>query len=340
MKAKKWTGTEMAKRRRRAQRLREYRRAESPAKRKIGELAIAREVVAAEVLQDEAVLSRTRWVTYAYMSAMACTELFCKLYLDAYRNHYAKVRDYLTAGSRIPVDHELLQNDNRQISSFWRARQRADQLGIPYEVFLEATMAWATNQKDRKQLPAPNQLYSAKALKAAQELWEQTRDTVSLFSDDWDPRLFVGDEKTSLARAQAVQLLIRRVSKSKNPEITLASYLGRGAVDETLARRLFGGCPGLVDEALRRLSDPAPESSADSSAPYVPGCFGLTSDSSAAACSGCPLARQCRNLWTLTTAELVHATGDADPLAWLKREQATKRKQRQRARERAAALAA
>ncbi|UOV09239.1 hypothetical protein MUU77_02730 [Pseudoxanthomonas sp. F37] len=335
----KWSGTSVRDRQSRASRLRSYRKHVSAARARAGEIAVVREIVRPDVLQQEARITRSAWVAYGYMTAIRRTELFCELYLDAYRTHYGQVRDYLTAARQIPVSPDLFQNDSRQINSLWRARQEADRLGMPYEVFLDATMAWAARQKNRKQLLAPNQLYSAKALAAAQARWSDSRDTFAIFADEWDARLFVGDEKCSRPRLQALRLLKHRVMMAKNPEITLANYMGRlGAIDEALARRVFHRRPGLVEDALRSLVDPLPPPKRDPPTTHIPACLGLQAHARDPACSDCTLATQCARLWDAATAELKHATGSADPQADKKRQLATERKRRQRDRERAAAL--
>lgn len=335
----KWSGRNVRDRQSRASRLRGHRKHPSMALARAGEIAVLREIVAPKVLQNEAQLMRSSWVAYAYKSALVRTELFCELYLESYRTHYGKVRDFLSAGAQIPVNSELFQNDARQINSLWRARQEADRLGMPYEVFLDATIGWAACQKNRKQLLTPNQLYGKEALAAAQKRWSETRDSYSIFTDEWDPRLFVGDEKSGLPRVQAMRLLHRRITTAKHPEIALANYMGRrSAIDDTLARRMFHKQPGLVDDALRCLPAPLPPPLRAPAAIYIPGCFGLQVHARAPVCSDCPLVAQCARLWEAATAELKHVIGSADPQADKKRQQATERKRRQRERERAAAL--
>jgi len=341
LRQQKWSTSKMRERQARASRLRSYRRSSFRAQVRLGEIAVLRELVTPKVLQNEAQLMRSSWVAYAYKSALVRTELFCELYLESYRTHYGKVRNFLSAGAQIPINSELFQNDARQINSLWRARQEADRLGMPYEVFLDATIGWAACHKNRKQLLAPNQLYGKEALAAAQKRWAETRETYSIFTDEWDARLFVGDEKSGLPRVQAIRLIHRRITTAKHPEIALANYMGRrGAIDETLARRMFHKRPGLVDDALRYLPAPLPPPLRAPAPIHVPGCFGLQVHARDPACSDCPLVTQCARLWEAATAELKHVLGSADPQADKKRQQATERKRRQRERERAAALVA
>jgi hypothetical protein len=336
---KKWSSDQVKARRALASKLRTYRKSSSALDVWIGELAIVRQSVKEEHLRDEPDLAKTRWVTYSYMSALKCTELFGELYLDAYRTWYERLKDYSTAADQRPVSAELFLNDARQINGLWRARQEADRIGMPYEMFLNATIGWGAEQKNRNHFPAPNQLYGEAQLKVAQERWQSQRDIIGLFGDDWDDRLFVGDEKAGLPRLKAMRLAYARVTTSKNPDIALANLMGRcGAIDETLARRMFQSRPGLVDKAMTQMAPLRKVRDANGLRPYVPHCLGITFDSVAQACSSCPLLTKCELLWRQTTEELERTTGSANPRATRKTQLARERQRRCRQRHRDAAM--
>jgi hypothetical protein len=337
---KKWSSDQVKARRELASKLRTYRKSSSALDVWTGELATVRQIVKEEHLCDEPELVETRWVTYSYMSALKSTELFGELYLSAYRTWYERLKDYSTAANQKPVSAELFLNDARQINGLWRARQEADRIGMPYEMFLNVVIGWGAEQKNRKHFPAPNQLYGEAQLKAAQERWASQRDIISLFDDDWDDRLFVGDEKAGLPRLKAMRLAYARVTKSKNPDVTLANLMGRcGAIDEPLARRMFHSRPGLVDRAMTQMASPRKVRDANGLRPYVPHCLGTTFDSVARACSSCPLLTKCELLWRKTTDELERTTGNGNPRATRKTQLARERQRRCRQKRRDAAMA-
>lgn len=330
----KWSPAEVAIRGARAARLRAARRAVTPSDVRSGELALVRECVSDEYLQEEPRLVEPRWLTYSYMSALQCTELFCQLYLGAWRTYYGRVRN-ITTGQRMPVDEQLFKNDLHQISGLWRARQAADRIGMPYDIFLNAVFGWAAGQKNRKRFPAPNQLYGTAQLEVARRAWEQASQTLHIFGEHWDDRLFLGDEKAGLPRQKAIRLVYQRVNRSPNPEVALANYLGRaGAIDEVLARRMFRHRAGLVDDAMRHVVASTNARTPAEPKQYVPSCLGITFDIPEPACSACSVAHLCERLWHKTSKELEGVTGSSDPRKARHREMATNRKRRSRERKR------
>lgn len=330
---KKWSSPEIMRRQERAARLRAYRRNPSPSEARAGELSLVRAVVKSEFLADEPASDSKRWPEYGYKSALQCTELFCQLYLKLYREHYSRYEDSATAQDQKPVDPELLLNDDRQINGLWRARQCADQIGMPYGLFLRVAIDWGARQRNRKEFPAPNQLYGSQQIQEACETWEKEKASTPIFTVDWDDRLFVGDTSFDPARRNALQLAIERLKKAAHPQFMLANLIGRdGAMSETIARRIFRERPEIVDEALTRAVEPT-KVRGNCVRPYVPGCFGLVNDESPV-CPSCTLREMCTKLYRKTSEHLVSTMGSEDPRTARKRKLARNRKRRQRQRER------
>lgn len=315
----------------------------TPAGRRVQELVLVREIIDPAFLAEEPSLAQSRWVQYGYMSALERTELFCRMYLETYRRHYGRFRDYNAAHEKCPVDPELFKNEPSEINSLWRARQYADEIGMRYDMFLEAVMGWATNTKGRKYFPRPNQLYGRKQLELALDQWERQKDIIPrLFAEDWDDRFFQQNPKrTDPPRWQALKMALGRLKRSSIPENVLVSLMGpEDALSEQDVRHMFRDRPELVDKAvdkaMRHDLPPLKVRSGTTFDPYLPPCLGLRHDASAEPCSQCKFALSCEKTRAMTDKLLHVKTGSSDPRADKIRKDAAERQRRKRDKDRAA----
>lgn len=309
----------------------------TPARRRVHELVLAREIIDPAFLAEEPSLSQSQWVQYGYMSALERTELFCRMYLETYRRHYERFRDYSTAHEKCPVDPELFKNEPSEINSLWRARQYADEIGMRYDMFLEAVMGWATNTKGRKYFPRPNQLYGRKQLELALDRWERQKDIIpTLFAEDWDDQFFQQNPKRDPPRMAALALAFHTLKKSTVPEYVLASLMGTmDALSSEHAKYLFRNEPELFNDAMRHIAPPLKVRASKTFDPYVPPCLGLRHDVNAEPCSQCKFALLCEKTRAMTDKRLHAKTGSSDPRAARKREQDRIRQRRKRDKDRA-----
>lgn len=311
----------------------------TPMRRRVQELVLVREIIDPAFLAAEPSLLQTQWVQYGYMSSLERTELFCRLYLEAYRRDYAKYRDCNRAHERCPVDPELFKNEPGEINSLWHARQLADEIGMRYDMFLSAVMGWATNTTGRKYFPQPNQLYGPRQLELALEKWEREKDIVPrLFAEDWDDRFFQQNPNLKdPPRWRALTMALGKLKKLSSQEDVLASLMGSyDALSEQHARYMFRDRPMLVDNAMRYVMSPTKVRSGTTFEPYLPPCLGLPHDAAADPCRQCKFSLLCEKT-RLATDKLLHAkTGSSDPRADKELSQARDRQRRKRDRDRAA----
>ncbi|MGY0619873.1 hypothetical protein [Lysobacter sp. A378] len=318
---------------------RAIRKEPSAIKRRTRELAIARKVVDSKSLEREPELTPSAWVAYGYLSALERTELFCEAYLDCYRRYYARYKDMSTAEEQQPIARELFNNEPSEINSFWNARQTADDIGMPYDKYLNEVMEWATAQKNRKKFPRPNQLYSASQVTGASDVWNEWHNTVALFEEGWDDRFFKQSGRLDPPRKRALMQAFTRMKKSTNPEIALANLLGRSdALSEEHARRIaitvFPDKPNLMEDAKHSVALPTKIRVATTFEPYLPPCLGMREDVSSGACSQCNFILQCQKARFVSNKLLLTQTGSSDPRKDKKREQDRIRQQRKRERDR------
>ena len=310
-------------------------------KRRVLELALSRKVITPTSLDRECALAQTRWVAYAYMTPLACTELFCRLYLATYRHHYAQHRNGLSADEQLPVDPELIKNDPDEISSFWHARQMADEIGMPYDMYLNVAMSWATSQRNRKHFPRPNQLYGQQQLDAAKEKWGHEKAIVTLFDEEWDDRFFKQNPVRDPPRTKALLMAFAKLKRSGSPALSLANLMGSSdALSEPeanrVATRLFPNQPEMLDDAKRHLMPPRAIRTTTAFDVYRPPCVGMRQDVTTGPCSQCNLTLFCQKARLVSDKLLQAQTGSSDPIADKKRELARDRQRRKRDKDRAA----
>lgn len=151
------------------------------------ELALNR--VSLSLLKKESTLSTTAWYDYRMMHPTLRTYLFAHYYEEAYRFMLRLHVDYKQAEGDSPRSF-LPKNDplgksasarKREIKSgvaqsfrnctmVWKARQKADELGIPYEMFCMSGMKAAIGRIWQR-TPNPSQLYSEKILEEIINRW-------------------------------------------------------------------------------------------------------------------------------------------------------------------------
>src|SRR6056297_322882 len=108
-------------------------------------------------LAREAELMVLKWPEYRFMPPMQATRLFHTEYVKAYRNHHKRTVD-LHESEKIKIGEKLdMRRPNAHLTQLWVARQRADELGMPYSHYLRFEFSFAERRK-RKHPPQPNQL--------------------------------------------------------------------------------------------------------------------------------------------------------------------------------------
>jgi hypothetical protein len=111
---------------------------------KLNEFAVERELMA------------TKWFAYRFMSPMAATHLFARLYserakLEVFIN---QDRDKKVQG----INWEKYMQREGEFTMVWRARQRADFYCVPYDSYISHSFEFAARRK-RRAAPRPSQLH-------------------------------------------------------------------------------------------------------------------------------------------------------------------------------------
>jgi hypothetical protein len=99
-----------------------------------------------------------KWFDYRFISPTEATARFRLVYQNVYRWKYSTSIDTLEAEKKTGVS---IKETPGEMTSLWRARQFADELGVTYEIFLEAAFEFCI-RRGWSRLPHMNQLYGDK----------------------------------------------------------------------------------------------------------------------------------------------------------------------------------
>jgi hypothetical protein len=284
---------------------------EDPTERYLAEAVFQRSYVSKKLLAREPTLQQTTWPEYGYMTPLERTQRFANEYVAAYRRQWTSV-DPLQAGNKQPLAGNLGRISVGELNSLWRARQAADERGMPYDVFLDALMARKLGSKKELHLPRPNQLLSDKLFHPRLR-GLPTREQIAerLFKPDWDRRFFQPREDNDPVQVAALEQLRVDVLRADSPKHRLAKYLlTRGLLSKDHAYNLFWRQQELVDEAWR-IANPRIETAVPQ-ATFKPGCFGYRNPD-LAVCMDCSTSTGCKGFKIKSAHATRRKTGSSDP---------------------------
>ncbi len=301
-------------------------------KRHVKEQHFQRTYIDKKLLAKEAKLLTARWIGHRYMTPLHSTQAFTDAYIGAYRAAWARHRDASEAPKKQPCQSSFAMNDLADMSSLWMARQKADELGIPYDLYCEIVIEQWLSGRKAKNPPLPNQLRSNKLLKAwmrGHPTWDEMRNR--LYLTDWDRRFFMEPVGDDPVHAEALRMLHADVLRAVDKPTLLARYLGAdGPLTEARAGTMFD--PNLVADAMALVAKPAQLGDAPDG--YVPGCIGSRSHEQEAPCHDCSFTKQCTALKRQATRSLNAAGSSGDPRADRRRQQNREAQRRRREKQR------
>ncbi len=112
------------------------------------------------VLMRERERAHSKWYAYRFMSPLQATVLFADLYREAFKRYIRTHRDAHDADAAQGLGTRLFGEPNRSLTEVWNARQRADELGLPYNLLFEFSFHFA-GRRTRKRAPRPGQLFDS-----------------------------------------------------------------------------------------------------------------------------------------------------------------------------------
>lgn len=285
-----------------------------------------------EVLARERELSRSKWFAYRFMSPLAATELFADLYRKGVKAYVRANRDIEEAQKAKGIADSIFSKASGSLTQLWRARQRADELCIPYDLLIDFGFHFVSRRRWNS-TPRPIQLFGTKKSDVAwpleiekylEEHLPMALDRMPILpqyqsenyrglqvQDEFREHVLKdlkerhGNWSTKIAGA-----CVRNRHLPLQNTIDLAPKSERSVTIASIRQEITLGI--LVPPERENVSDIA----------FAPACLGIISarDESAHDCQACPINRSCRSLVERAEQNLVDRFGTASPLADPRRE--------------------
>lgn len=142
-------------------------------------------------LEVEVELFRIKWFDYRFLTPLQATWQYIDIFGDVYREFYrlnfdVRASEFITVPTADKVIAGLEKSDDKirkMFPSFWRGRQVADAIGMPYRTFLNIAFEKRLSYWNRPFMPNARHLYSEMIAVAAQERWEELQ-RARLFTSD------------------------------------------------------------------------------------------------------------------------------------------------------------
>ena len=125
--------------------------------------------------EHESDLMTSKWWDYRFMHPTEATYLFAHHYKEQYRNAFNRYFDkrQIARANTLAKHYDLFKNAPGAISGVWRARQFADSICAPYDLYIR----WAIDARmrfwKRGHLPRPCQLYADLVTDQVFEQWTE-----------------------------------------------------------------------------------------------------------------------------------------------------------------------
>lgn len=148
--------------------------------------------VSSNLIDFDRDLFDTKWFDYRRMSSVQATWAYLKSYGQISKRIYARDIDrdraeHIPFASRTKLVADLekgLSSAKSKLSGYWRGRQVADALGMPYDLYIEHAMTYRMRRWSRAYLPQPQHLYHEFDVEKVQEKWEEIKQTRLILPDD------------------------------------------------------------------------------------------------------------------------------------------------------------
>ncbi|TXR50085.1 hypothetical protein [Phyllobacterium endophyticum] len=296
-------------------------------KKRLDDIVKMRTVLHPKDWKHESQLMMTRWFDYRFMSPMEATLLFGELYVQGLRRHVKRHVDVEIAETVMGIKEGAPASRARWFTSLWRARQRTDQIFVPYDLLIDFSFDFSSRRK-RFWTMLPSQLHaSAKNKKAWWAVFlESVEDQLPLrMRRVGDMPHYRIENDLSLPPQEDFRELI--ISETLHENRTMSDQLA----ERVFAKRHLTLKQGL--DLVSRITDRSEvvararssfEDGTWASAPVValeradllPSCFGIaeTIDNRLDPCRSCPLAAKCADFADRAISMTIRTAGSASPV--------------------------
>lgn len=173
-------------------------------------------------LKLESALFLGKWFDNRHLHPTQATYLFAHHYELEYKKVFKRIRDH-ERGQYVKGTKGKDCMLKKEVTGFWKGRQNADRLGIPYDIYIGSVMKFLIEDNIWQRIPRPTHLYSAKVTEFMKDKWVQMLGTeiiqpeIAHLSDD---NLFGTQCKLEIER-----YLCGCIQMRKNGHLALSRYM-------------------------------------------------------------------------------------------------------------------
>lgn len=189
------------------------------------------QIIRNDLLENDRDLFQSKWWDYRFMSPFEATMAFADAFGEAGRRIYAREFDYeraphvsMMGSAKLKLGLERNEERARRaFPAFWRARQVADVLGMPYPVYTFEILSSRMRAWQRTHLPGPNHLYNEIDVERVAARWEEIKLSRIQYADH---HAFLAQNFVSApAQVEYADYLIERATRTLDPVVTLADMV-------------------------------------------------------------------------------------------------------------------
>ncbi|RVE99711.1 hypothetical protein CN172_01045 [Sinorhizobium meliloti] len=296
------------------------------AESRLHETITAMRLVMPDVLERERELARVKWYAYRFMSPLEATRHFAELYKAGFKAYVRRERDLEEAERVQGLGTRIFGRPNSSLTELWKARQRADELCLPYDLLIEFGFHFAA-RRVWKNAPRPAQLFGSKDSDVAWpieiEKWLEDRLPLAVERLDGLPQYRIENYRGFPVQDEFRGYLLDLMNETTGP---WSRKLERQCVTKRhlpfrLAMRLVP--KGMRASVIRHLRSEIEAGSGNAcrnerlpDVAFAPTCFGIpvAHDKSSQACATCGVAELCSRTAKGISAHMLNRHGNLSPL--------------------------
>lgn len=195
----------------------------------------------------ETELMDLKWFEYRHLHPTQATYLYAHHYTLEYRKIFQKIVDQ-SLGAFVTGSKGKDAMKKTETVGFWKGRQQADRLGMPYDYYIGSAMRFLIEGKIWKRVPRPVHLYSKPVIEHVSNYWVETLLVGTI--EPSTAHLSHDNDFTMQCKSDIARWLCEALKTRKNPHFGLSHYMfEKMLIPENIALQYFDA--DVISQAKR-----------------------------------------------------------------------------------------